>query len=78
VLIGSVIVGLAIFPFVLRHIINLAAWIVGKVVPNDEFYSKESLNLIHVIVSFSMGYFVNLSYEAALHVLKTQIAAGQP
>jgi hypothetical protein len=83
-LVGSLIVGLAIFPFVVRQVRRLADLLSNHASAGEsseaaaeggEPTSKKSQatwNLMHVFTSFSTGFFVNLVYERLLEFLHTQ------
>ncbi len=55
IIVASVIIGLAFFPFIVRLIIKLA-----KNLESFRNNSSESLNMIHVLCSFSWGFFIDL------------------
>ena len=80
---ASFIVGLAIFPFLVRHVRKLADYVTGwekkpvrvkaGAVTKAEASSHGTWNLIHVFTSFSTGFFVNLAYEKMLQIIHTQL-----
>ncbi len=87
VLVGSLIVGLAIFPFVVRQVRKLADFLSNDESADPSESSKEGgqstktksqamWNLMHVFTSFSTGFFVNLVYEKLLEFLRAQLSLG--
>lgn len=85
VLVGSLIVGLAIFPFVVRQVRRLADFLSNDGPADDSSESSEEggqstktksqavWNLMHVFTSFSTGFFVNLVYEDLLQFLRAKL-----
>ena len=82
-LVASFIVGLAIFPFLVRYVRKLADYVSGEenksALPNDDGaatvkeQSHSGWNMIHVFTSFTTGFFVNLVYEKVLQMIQTQM-----
>lgn len=79
---ASFIVGLAIFPLLVRYVRRLADYVSDR--ENNSAQSSDSegaperepsqgWNMIHVLTSFTTGFFVNLVYEKVLQVIHTQI-----
>ncbi len=79
---ASFIVGLAIFPFLVRYVRRLADYVSGREdapagagdgggAPEKE--PSQGWNTIHVFTSFTTGFFVNLVYEKVLQIVQTQI-----
>jgi hypothetical protein len=80
---GSLIVGLAVFPLVVRLVRRLADYVSGeekraarrrsgKAARGGE-PSRGGWNLIHVLTSFTTGFFVNLAYEQVLEIIRTKV-----
>ena len=88
VLVGSMIVGLAIFPFVVRQVRKLADFLSNDGPAGESSESSEEggestktksqamWNLMHVFTSFSTGFFVNLVYGKLLDFLSAQLSLG--
>jgi hypothetical protein len=75
---GSFIVGLAIFPLVVRQVRRLADYVSDEGSNDARNKPRKKLNrgrwnMIHVLTSFTTGFFVNLAYEKVLAILRTQI-----
>jgi hypothetical protein len=83
VLAGSFIVGLAIFPLLVRLVRKLADYISDEEKRsarrksvrdvNEKESSRGGWNVIHVFTSFTVGFFVNLAYEQVLEIIRTKI-----
>lgn len=80
---ASFIVGLAIFPLVVRYVRKLADYVSeggntpappdGDGASTDKESSRSGWNMLHVFTSFTTGFFVNLFYEMALQIIHTQM-----
>jgi hypothetical protein len=83
VLAGSFIVGLAIFPLLVRQVRRLADYVSGEEIKRRRNKtirtmkagetSRDPWNLLHVFSSFTTGFFVNLVYEKVVEIIRTQI-----
>lgn len=81
---ASFIVGLAIFPFLVRYVRKFADHVfpeedkVDQAIDDSGVAAKEprhsGWNLIHVFTSFTTGFFVNLAYEKVLQIIQTQLS----
>lgn len=83
VLAGSFIVGLAIFPLLVRLVRKLADYIFDEEKRTARRKAKRGVNekeprhggwnIIHVFTSFTIGFFVNLAYEQVIEIIRTKI-----
>jgi hypothetical protein len=76
---ASFIVGLAIFPFFVRHMRKLADYLSdsnkeGIPAAEGENSNAAPWNLLHVLTSFTTGFFVNLAYDKLVQFIQTQLA----